>query len=239
MNPVRVVAATRLSEALFWRGSYLGRSLSGIPEELRPRISVRFGNTGSGAQGLSELYNHALLSVDDGEYLAFVHDDVYLHDWCFTQRVADALERFDIAGVAGAVNPDLQQPSWALNFDAQLTPLGWQPDRQRSGLVNHFDYGHPEVSFYGPTPQPCQLLDGLLLIVRTSVARRHGLRFDPQFRFHFYDLDFCRAAIERGLRVGTWPIAVTHNSDGRFGGDDFKQAARRYLDKWAAPPAPR
>jgi GT2 family glycosyltransferase len=64
------------------------------------------------------------------------------------------------------------------------------------------------------------------------VLAAKGLRFDTQFEFHCYDLDFCRQASQRGLRIGTWPIAVTHNSGGNFKSESFKRAARQYLAKW-------
>jgi hypothetical protein len=76
------------------------------------------------------------------------------------------------------------------------------------------------------------LLDGLFLAVRTQAIKEAGLRFDERFRFHCYDLDFCRSALQRRLRIGTWPIAVTHDSGGAFGSAAFKEGARAYLDKW-------
>ena len=83
-----------------------------------------------------------------------------------------------------------------------------------------------------PAPRACQLLDGLFLAVRTDKLKIHGVRFDPRFRFHLYDLDFCRSALEAQLRLGTWPIAVTHDSGGAYDSSAFKEAARMYLDKW-------
>lgn len=203
-----------------------------IPESLRPPLSVALANTGSRAMGLGEIFNQALDGTDPQTNLVFLHDDVYLNDWFFAQRVLEALERFDVVGVVGSVNPDLSQPSWGLRFDESLNAAGWQPGLQRSGAVNHFDYASPRVSMYGPTPMPCRLLDGLFLAIRTSAVKEKRVRFDPRFRFHCYDIDFCRSAAEHSLRIGTWPISVTHDSGGSYGSDDFKQAARAYLEKW-------
>jgi GT2 family glycosyltransferase len=230
---LRLVAATQLPEPLFWDATYLGRSLRRIPESLRPQTLLAFGNTGKRVLGLSELFNRALDRTDADTNLLFVHDDVYLHDWFLGARLAEALERFDVVGLAGSTNPDLSQPSWGLAFDASLNATGWQPNVQRSGAVNHFDYACPTVSLYGPTPQPCVLLDGVFLAVRTAAVKERGVRFDPRFAFHCYDIDFCRSAGDKGLRLGTWPIAITHDSGGAYGSDAFKRAARAYLDKWA------
>lgn len=235
MRPVSVVSVTRLGANTFWEASYLGRSLLRIPEALRPNISIAFDNSGAAARGLSEIYNAVIESTADDVDLVFIHDDVYINDWFFSHRVSEALDHFDLVGVAGSVNPDLAQPSWGLCFDRELRSLGWQPGLVRSGVVNHFDYGCPNLSVYGPVPMECHLLDGAFMALRTSVIKREGLRFDPQFRFHCYDLDFCRTATSKGLRLGTWPIALTHNSGGAFDAEQFKHAARQYLGKWPSP----
>ncbi|MEY4545496.1 MAG: hypothetical protein RL685_1691 [Pseudomonadota bacterium] len=232
MRPIKLVSATQVPKSSFWSATFLGRSLRRIPDNLRPPVQVICGNTGSGARGLSEIFNEALDSCDPGTDLVFLHDDLYLNDWFLALRVAEAFEHFDVVGLAGSLNPDLSQPSWGLRFDARLNPLGWQPGLQKSGAVNHFDYGCPDVTVYGPAPRPCQLLDGLFLAVRTDKLKERGVRFDPRFRFHLYDLDFCRTALAAQLRLGTWPIAVTHDSGGGYDSASFREAAQLYLDKW-------
>lgn len=189
--------------------------------------------------GLSEIFNKALDEADPETNLVFLHDDIYLNDWFFAQRVLDALQQFDVVGIVGSVNPDLSQPSWGLRFDGNLDATGWQPGLQRSGAINHFDYASPKISLYGPTPLACKLLDGAFIAVKTSAVKHQGVRFDPQFRFHCYDIDFCRSAAEKGLRIGTWPISVTHDSGGSYGTEAFKEAARAYLSKWSSRPTAR
>lgn len=234
MKSLRLVAATQEPESLFWDATYLGRSLRRIPDSLRPEPLIAFANTGARTRGLSEIFNRAIEKTAPEVNLLFVHDDVYLHDWFLGQRIAEALERFDVVGLAGSTNPDLSQPSWGLAFDANLEPKGWQPGLKGSGAVNHFDYACPKVSLYGPAPQSCQLLDGVFIAVRTSLVKERGVRFDPRFHFHCYDIDFCRSASAAGLRLGTWPIAVTHDSGGAYRSEAFKRAARIYLDKWGS-----
>jgi GT2 family glycosyltransferase len=229
---VKLVTATQTSESMFWSATYLGRSLRRIPQNLRPRLAAAFSNSGHHARGLSEVFNHAIDTAEPDGVLLFVHDDVYLNDWFLAQRLREALERFDIVGLAGSTNPDFSQPSWGLHFDADLNPLGWQPGLRASGAVNHFDYSCPNVSVYGACPSPCVLLDGLFLAIKVQVAQATGLRFDPRFRFHCYDIDFCRTAAGMNLRLGTWPIAVTHDSGGGYNSAAFKEGARLYLDKW-------
>jgi hypothetical protein len=58
------------------------------------------------------------------------------------------------------------------------------------------------------------------------------LRFDPRFRFHFYDMDFCRQAELKHLRMGTWAISLVHASAGILGADAWRAAYRDYLAKY-------
>jgi GT2 family glycosyltransferase len=228
-----LVSVSQVPEELFAEATYLGRSLKRIPEPLLPSVSLACSNTGPNVRGLSEIFNLVIDQASPDTNVVFVHDDVYLNDWFFARRVLEALEHFDVVGLAGSANPDLSQPAWGVRFDEKLNPLGPQPDAQPSGIVNHFDYACPNLSVYGPSPSPCVLLDGFFLAVKMAAVKERGVRFDPRFRFHCYDLDFCRSAGQKGLRLGTWPIAVTHDSAGGFASPEFKQAARAYLDKWS------
>jgi hypothetical protein len=45
-------------------------------------------------------------------------------------------------------------------------------------------------------------------------------------------MDFCRTARRRNLTLGTWPICLTHQSEGKFGGERWQKSFRVYLDKW-------
>ncbi len=234
MTSVTLIVATRQPDrGSFDRSTLLGISLSHMPVDLRPELRITFKNSGSTVRGLSEIYNEALNNVAfETHKLVFLHDDVFIHDWFVKTRVIDSLRQFDVVGVAGSVNPQFEHPSWGLKFDAALNPIGWQDGLIRSGAVNHFDYACPSFGSFGDTPAACELLDGLFLAVNAKRAKDTDLRFDPEFRFHCYDIDFCRTAARRQLRMGTWPIAVTHGSGGNFGSEEFKFVARKYLEKW-------
>lgn len=242
MKPsLRLVTATRRDPYGFWTESLLGRSLTLVPEPLRPELVVAFEN----GAGLPQVYNRAIDATPGETPLLFVHDDVFIHDVFFAARIDEALARWDVVGLAGSRASDLRQPSWSLAFDASLTAVAEQwnlPNAQieLSGVVGHAlrpdtaAVPASRLSLYGPTPRACDLLDGLFLAARASRLRDHGVRFDTQFDFHLYDLDFCRAAARAGLTLGTWPIFVTHASGGRYASDGFRKNARAYLDKWEA-----
>jgi hypothetical protein len=124
LAPVRVVVASTLDRAEFHENSFLGQSLSRIPKSLRPALSLSAGNQGSTARGLSQIYNEALDEARDGDILVFVHDDVYLHDWQIVSWAREAMTCFDLAGIAGALDPDSSQPSWCWR--------GLHPHRRRA-----------------------------------------------------------------------------------------------------------
>lgn len=58
------------------------------------------------------------------------------------------------------------------------------------------------------------------------------MRFDERFMFDFYDLDFCRSVERAGLRMGTWPIAITHTSVGQSGSPAWRGSLQTYREKW-------
>ena len=83
-------------------------------------------------------------------------------------------------------------------------------------------------------------LDGVLLAARAGTLQREAIGFDEDFDFHFYDLDFCRCARALGLRLGTWPIRITHRSGGGYGSPAWREGYRKYIAKWGIvdlPPA--
>ena len=74
------------------------------------------------------------------------------------------------------------------------------------------------------------------MAARASTLQSSGVRFDPQLDFHFYDLDFCRSAEIANLKLGTWPIAITHQSSGgSVHSDAWLRARAFYLKKWQEP----
>ncbi len=203
-----------------------------FPQLLQPVISLSASNSGDSAMGLSDYYNQCLDSCAPEDIALFVHDDVYIHSWYLVDQLRQAINSFNVVGVVGSRNPDLNQPSWGLSFTEALKPEGWQQDAGFSGSVSHFSPEEPQISYYGDVPATCLLLDGLFLAVDVSKVRQAGVRFDPMFRFHCYDIDFCRAAGQAGLSLGTWGISVTHASSGGFDSDGWREAAQCYLKKW-------
>lgn len=99
--------------------------------------------------------------------------------------------------------------------------------------VRHAGSGAGKLDSFGPTPAAVKMLDGVFLAARAACLKASAVRFDPRFRYHFYDLDFCRQCEAAGLRMGTWPIAISHGSHGTWD-DAWRQSAADYLVKWGS-----
>ena len=226
---IRVVSASREAEADFRTGTALGRSLSLYRSEL-PMVELRL--FGKNTRGLSAVYNEAIAEcTGDPAILLFVHDDLHICDFYWVEQIYLALQMFDIIGVAGNKRRVPNQPGWAF-VDTNFT---WDAMENLSGVVGH-GKGFPPttLSVYGPPLQEVKLLDGLLLACSSNTLRKSGLKFDEQFAFDFYDMDFCRQAEIKNLRMGTCKLSVVHESVGRFRREDWRAAYGTYLRKWGS-----
>ncbi len=221
---IDLVCATRLSSDEFWGKAALGLSLRRLIHEPRLRPRVFFENR----RGLPALYNERIAAPDAAPVLCFIHDDVWLDDHFFFEHVTAAVHGFDVIGVAGNKRRVPGQPSWAFPD----TQFKWDEREHLSGAVAHGQGPFGTISAFGPVPAPCELLDGVLLAARRDVLRSAGVGFDERFDFHLYDLDFCRSARAAGLRLATWPIAITHQSEGGFGANGWIESYQRYIAKW-------
>jgi hypothetical protein len=204
-----IVSATRMPQSQF-AGGPLGQSLARMSDQ-EVTVSIAYANN----RGLPEVYN-ARIMESMADVLVFVHDDVWITDNFFRFRVIEGLEKYDVVGVAGS------------NKLASGQLLWWKADRSAwSGCIAHGEHPLSRIDQFGPFGA-CELLDGVLLAVR----RERAPMFDPQFDFHFYDLDFCRSARSLGFDLGTWPISITHIGKPEIFDDSWRLNAARYLAKW-------
>lgn len=221
---IDVVSATRKTERDFWTTTPLGLSLNRLGRNGRLDAHIAFGNS----RGLPDIYNARIDAAAADDWLVFVHDDVWIADFFLYDHLAQAMQQFDVVGVAGSTRRLPRQPNWGY-LDDRFTP---ETIEHQSGSVAHGKHPFGPVSFFGPAPAECELLDGLFLAARAGTLREKGVRFDPQFDFHFYDMDFCRTARDRGLRLGTWPICLAHQSEGNFDTPHWHAKYADYLRKW-------
>jgi GT2 family glycosyltransferase len=226
---IEFVSATRLTREEFWEKSALGRSLLRIDASDHDRwvARVAFENK----RGLPEIFNERIQAAGEGDILVFVHDDVWIDDFFICDHVDEALHEFAVVGVAGNRRRVPRQPAWAFS-KVTATEFVWDEPAQLCGAIAHGAEPCGAVSRFGPTFEECELLDGVFMAARRATLVKSGVGFDTRFKFDFYDVDFCRSAREKGLRVGCWPIALTHQSMGMFGSASWHAGYAAYLEKW-------
>ena len=193
-------------------------------------------------EGLSTVYNRAL-EDKVADFNVFVHDDVWLNDYLLMEKISDASAYFDVIGVAGG-------KGWSPEgYDTAKHPVNWLMATRNagsSGFVTHalstklntkphtMNYRNATLaaSAYGETPSRTLTLDGCFLCL-TRKAVEAGLRFDEQFKFHFYDMDLCFSAYLKNLRCGTAPVLLTHESIGlSVRQPEFMEAQKAFMAKW-------
>jgi len=220
---IKIITASKLTEADFWSKAALGLSLKRhLKMDARLSVEAAFAN----ARGLSELFNQAIARADDDDILVFMHDDVWLDEANFADAVIAGLAHYDVIGVAGNRRRLENQPGWAF-VDAAFT---WDDKVNLSGSIAHGQNAFSKPENFGETPAACELLDGVFIASKKSSLKQ--VQFDPQFDFHFYDMDFCRSARKAGLKLGTWPIKLTHQSGGAFGSAQWRAKYQLYKNKW-------
>jgi GT2 family glycosyltransferase len=224
--PIRIVCATRLPADQFFSVTRTGQSLAAFRATAVAEVTLYASNS----IGLSEVYNHAIESVrDTPRILVFIHDDCFVADYFWTQRVRDGLGKFDLVGVVGNVRRVAGQPSWII-VDPQT---GRRDDYSNlSGAIGQGLVFPPErLDAFGPVGLACKLIDGVFFACYSETLHRTGLRFDPAFAFHFYDMDFCRSAERLELTIGTIPLSLVHASLGSLD-LSWRAAYERYILKW-------
>ncbi|MDO8715027.1 MAG: glycosyltransferase [Polynucleobacter sp.] len=221
----KFVVATRENVENFWTHTATGRSLALY---LSPSVEVSlFANN---SRGLPEVYNEVIdQCTNDPAILIFAHDDLHILDFHWMHAIFNGLNHFGVVGLAGNKRRVPLQPSWAF-IDENFT---WDSLSNLSGLVAHGKSFPPEIiNNFGPPFEEVKLLDGLLLAAFSEVLIKKDLKFDELFKFHFYDLDFCRQAENKGIKMGTIPLSLIHESRGSLGPEEWRQGYQNYLRKW-------
>ncbi len=224
---IEIISATRLSQDDFWSRSALGLSLKRLSGDKRLVPHIAFANQ----RGLPDVFNERIQATQADDTLVFVHDDVWLDDFFLADRLLDGLRVFDAIGIAGTRRRLKGQPAWLFAGRNAQGKFVWDK-AFLSGTVGHGARPFGTLSHFGPVPAACELIDGVFMAVRRTVLADAGVAFDPRFKFHFYDMDFCRSIRAAGLRLGTWPVALTHQSGGAFGTPSWEQALALYRRKW-------
>jgi uncharacterized protein (TIGR03032 family) len=217
-----IVSASRCEASRFAGSTLLGRSLT-QPVHRSYQQLITYSNTAP----LGAIYNTAIEQAAPQTVLVFCHDDLWLGDASLIEPLQEALLQFDLVGVAGNSRLAPGHSTWWLQPNGRQWDLAF--------LVGAIRNGSPQsnrISTFGPSPAQACLLDGVFLAARAGVLQQAGMRFDPRFAFHFYDLDACRTALAAGLRLGVWPLQLIHASEGRAGSQAWQEGLEQYRRKW-------
>jgi Glycosyltransferase like family len=181
-------------------------------------------------KGLSEIYNLEINKLrNEPSILVFAHDDLFILDYFWMHSILNGLSHFGIVGVAGNKKRAPMQASWCF-LDEKFT---WDAPENLSGVIGHGNSFPPVVlSDFGSPFQEVKLLDGVFLAAYRETLIKGNIRFDEQFKFHFYDMDFCRQAESQGISMGTVPLSLIHESVGNPSADSWEQSYKLYLKKW-------
>jgi hypothetical protein len=186
------------------------------------------------AKGLSEVYNEAIEKFkDEFDILIFAHDDLLISDLFFFDKLESAftINKYDVLGIAGTNNLSLSKPA------IPEAPTGWHNSDRKgwSGFVEHptkNDNTDFNTNNFGPTPREVVTIDGLFIGIRTS-AITNKIRFDEQFKWDFYDLDFCLNCHKEKLKIGVQGIYCRHNSHGEgYLESKYRKTEKDFLKKW-------
>ena len=154
-------------------------------------------------EGLPKVYNSFINEQNINYKLIFVHDDVLIEDLFFFEKLETAFEKYDIVGLAGTKS---------CNLKSEVTAWHYMSKNKQDlvGEVCHSKDKQFWTTVFGPTDSRALLLDGLFLAVNTKKLLETNTKFDENFTFHHYDISFCINANKNKLKMGVFPIKVTH-----------------------------
>ena len=209
------------------KGCNLLESLAGLEDDVSLILST------NNSAGLPEVYNRQLIpdNLIKHDIVLFVHDDVYIDDARLKGKLYTAIEKmkFDIVGLAGSTETRIKKPA-----------LWHQMSKQSSwtGAVGH-PVGDPkdgmiQTTTFGPWPKRCLILDGLFLAVNLRTVLEKQWKFNTNYKFHHYDIAACLDANNKKLKLGTYPIYVTHSSPGlrNYNDKTFQQSQTNFLNEY-------
>jgi GT2 family glycosyltransferase len=226
-DKIKMIVASQLSETEFREKSLTAKSLLKYAD---PNLHVIVAT--NNYTSLGTIYNSVIEQhKDDPAILVFIHDDVLLLDYHWPLRIKESLKKYDVVGIAGSKIRFPYQQGWGHKSIGD-NPI-WADSKDVSGIVGHgSDWDSMNLTYFGELDQEVKLLDGVLLAVHSDTLHRTNVRFDPQFDFHFYDMDFCRSVEQANLRMGTCPLAIMHAGKGSFASDPWQKLYSKYIEKW-------
>ncbi len=202
--------------------------------------------------GLPTVYNKTLDEVaptkdrhgSGFDFVIFAHDDIWFNDVLMFDKILSAGDKLDVIGACGGKTWDKNSSEsgkpiiWTVasakaggsGFMVHAAPTNWNPN------VHDMDYCDRSLfsTSYGNSPARTLTIDGSFMCFGRKAIEK--LRFDEKFKFHYYDMDVSMSAYAKGLRVGTAPILLTHNSLGEsVVQPSYMEMQQIFIEKWFKP----
>jgi hypothetical protein len=195
VNKYKIICATPHGEQEFKEKSQLYPFLE---KEKNIKYTIIYQNK----VGLPKIYNTFISEDNRNERLIFVHHDVSIEDIFLCEKLDSAFLKYDIVGLAG---------SKSCNINSEMAAWHLMSSKEHmAGEVAHSKDEHVWTTCFGPTDTRVLVLDGLFIAVNTSKLLDTNTKFDERFDFHHYDITFCLNANKNKLKMGVYPIRVTH-----------------------------
>lgn len=193
-------------------------------QNLNVDLHMEVNNTN---KGLGKFYNECISNYNNVDALVFIHDDVHLINTDLDYQLTNAFKNFDVVGVAGCVNPKI--------IEKNLWHWMGETKENLRGMAGHACNGADDfvVTSFGFTPARTVIIDGVFMALKMQKIREFNVKFDENFMFHHYDMDFSLTCNKNRLKMGVWPILINHQSPGLKGFDkNFEDSNSYFINKW-------
>jgi len=158
--------------------------------------------------GLCEYYNKIIDNPSnlDYKYIILCHHDISLRYANLSTCLEDGLSQYDIIGIAGGINPVVK--------DKNLWHWMMEREDYRGIAAHNTGKGNMFMTSFGSFPDRVAVLDGVFLAFEIDKIQKSKARFDENFKWHHYDIDFSLTCNKNKLKLGVWPVFVYHESPG-------------------------
>jgi hypothetical protein len=172
-------------------------------------------------EGLSKVYNSFIVEENRHKKIIFLHHDVLIEDILLFEKLEIAFEKYDIVGLAGTKKCNIKSPisAWHLMCNRE----------DMVGEVAHSKDKKYWTTVFGPTDSRALILDGVFIATDVHKLLETNTKFDENFDFHHYDITFCLKANQNKLKMGVYPIKITHFGLGdSMNSESWKQSSEKF-----------
>ncbi len=216
-NNYHFIIATPKSEEEFRKKSQMSFFIDKMTTIKKIQYTVIFNNK----EGLPKVYNKFINEKYKNQKLIFIHDDVIIEDLFWEEKLTIAFEKYDIVGLAGSKKCNLNSPMMA-----------WHLMCNREDMVGEVAHSKDKkfwTTIFGPTDSRALIIDGLFMAVNVKRLLETNTKFDENFDFHHYDISFCLRANQNKLKMGVYPIKVTHYGLGdSMNSENWKNSSEKF-----------